>query len=156
MGKGNPDNLIKPGDRTPEEAQENGRKGGIASGAARAAKKPMKELALIILNSGLTGKEKGLAEKMESLGIVADTQKGLAYLLCLKKAMKNGSAGDYVKLLEVAGEHDPAPIFGTPEINLRPVINVLMPGEKPPEEETAGDVKSEGSEEESSDSEDNT
>lgn len=142
MGKGRTENLIKAEDLTSEQLRERASNAGKASGAARAAKKPMKELALLILNSKLTGKEKALAEKMESLGIVADSQKGLAYLLCLKKAMKKGEARDLVKLLEVAGEHDPAPIFGTPEINLRPVVNVLMPGEKPPVEETAGDVES--------------
>lgn len=145
MAKNGKDNLIKAEDLTSEQLRERAVNGGIASGKARAAKKSMKELALVILNSGLTGKEKALAEKMESLGIVADTQKGLAYLLCLKKAMKKGKARDLVKLLEVAGEHDPAPVFGTPEINLRPVVNVLMPGEKPPEEDTAGDTEPEDS-----------
>ena len=39
MPRGNPENLIPANRRSKEEARENGRKGGIASGKARAEKK---------------------------------------------------------------------------------------------------------------------
>ena len=43
MGRGNKDNLIKQSERSPQEAREMGRKGGIKSGEARRRKKTMRE-----------------------------------------------------------------------------------------------------------------
>ena len=43
MGRGNKDNLIKQSERSPQEAREMGRKGGIKSGESRRRKKTMRE-----------------------------------------------------------------------------------------------------------------
>ena len=143
----NDENLIKNEDLTPKQRRENASKAGKASGKARAVKKSMKELALAILNAPITEKERKRAKELGlDLSIIDDTKKGLGYLSCLHQATVDGYSKGLERLLQIAGEHDPAPIFGTPEINLRPVVNVLMPGEKPPEEETAGDAGSGDSE----------
>lgn len=43
MGKGNPKTLIQYNGQTPEQARENGRKGGLASGVARQRRKLIRE-----------------------------------------------------------------------------------------------------------------
>lgn len=42
---------------TPSEARENGKKGGIASGEARRAKKSLREAMQILMEADLTGKD---------------------------------------------------------------------------------------------------
>jgi len=55
--------------RSVDEAVENGRKGGIASGEARRAKKSRREIAQIIASSKVDGKN---SKMLEALGIEAD------------------------------------------------------------------------------------
>lgn len=52
---GNEKNLIKPGDRTPEERRESARKAGQASGRARRAKKSFREAARWLLSMEIDG-----------------------------------------------------------------------------------------------------
>lgn len=52
---GNEKNLIKPGDRTPEERRESARKAGQASGRARRAKKSFREAARWLLSMETDG-----------------------------------------------------------------------------------------------------
>ena len=55
------DNLIPVSQRTPEELREMTRKGGIASGEARRARKTLKEELLCLLEQGDTQKKISLA-----------------------------------------------------------------------------------------------
>ena len=51
MPRGNIDNLVPNEARTPEERRENARKAGVASGDARRAKKTMREVLEILLET---------------------------------------------------------------------------------------------------------
>lgn len=51
MPRGNIDNLVPNEARTPEERRENARKAGIASGDARRAKKTMREVLEVLLET---------------------------------------------------------------------------------------------------------
>lgn len=89
----NPQNLRTP---TSEEAREIGRKGGLASAAARAKKKSLQEIAKMLLESegGLTDEQR---KRMESLGIPA-TQ-GSALVLAMQDKAHKGSerAAEFIR-----------------------------------------------------------
>lgn len=53
----NEKNLIPNSERSPNEVRENGKKGGIASGEARRAKKSLREAMQILMDADLTGKD---------------------------------------------------------------------------------------------------
>ena len=53
----NEKNLIPNSERSPREVRENGKKGGIASGEARRAKKSLREAMQILMEADLTGKD---------------------------------------------------------------------------------------------------
>lgn len=57
----NEDNLVSLADRTTEEVREIARKGGIASGKSRKARKTLKEELLILLSKGDTQEKISLA-----------------------------------------------------------------------------------------------
>lgn len=57
----NEDNLLRPEDLTSEQLRERARKGGIASGKARAARKTLKEELLLLLANGDTQERISLA-----------------------------------------------------------------------------------------------
>ena len=65
----NAENLIPNSQRTPEELREMARKGGIASGKARAERKTLKEELLLLLSQGNT------QEKI-SLSLIAQAMEG--------------------------------------------------------------------------------
>lgn len=50
-------NLIKQSERTKEEQREIAKKGGIASGEARRAKKSLREAMQVLMDADLTGKD---------------------------------------------------------------------------------------------------
>ena len=89
----NPQNLRTP---TSEEAREIGRKGGLASAAARAKKKSLQEIAKMLLESegGLTDEQR---KRMESLGIPC-TQ-GSALVLAMQDKAHKGSerAAEFIR-----------------------------------------------------------
>lgn len=57
----NEDNLLRPEDLTSEQLRERAKKGGIASGKARAARKTLKQELLLLLANGDTQKRISLA-----------------------------------------------------------------------------------------------
>ena len=71
MSKGKIDNLIPFNERTEEERREISRKAGIASGAARRAKKTRREVVKIISESPVTDKRK--IDKLKKMGLPEDT-----------------------------------------------------------------------------------
>lgn len=63
MQKGRKENLIKQSERSPSEAREMGRKGGIASGEARRRKKTMREaLEMLLFHTKLNEQTKKMLE----------------------------------------------------------------------------------------------
>ena len=77
----NEQNLIKPSDLTPTERRENASKAGKASGAARRARKTLKEELLLLLSDG-------------------DTQSRLSLAL-IEEALNGNKAGSVTKAFEV-------------------------------------------------------
>ncbi len=77
----NEQNLINPSDLTPNERRENASKAGKASGAARRARKTLKEELLLLLSDG-------------------DTQSRLSLAL-IEEALNGNKAGSVTKAFEV-------------------------------------------------------
>lgn len=77
--------------RTAEEAKEKGRKGGIASGIARRAKKSLRERLIMFGELKVSGKS---ARQMEELGIPIEEQDRLTQIVVsqFQKAMKGDTA----------------------------------------------------------------
>lgn len=71
MSKGNTDNLIPFNERTEDERRELARKAGIASGAARRAKKTRREAVKLISESPVTDKRK--VAKLKKMGLPEDS-----------------------------------------------------------------------------------
>ena len=65
----NPSNLIVP---TSEQASENGRKGGIASGEARRAKKNMKQMAKMLMEMPVVGETN--KQNLRNFGVQSEDQ----------------------------------------------------------------------------------
>lgn len=86
----NEENLIPfTSDQNREEAAKNGRKGGIASGKSRRAKKTMSELAKMIAECPATAKDK---KKLQSIGIDADEATNNAVIVAaVYESAKNGN-----------------------------------------------------------------
>lgn len=90
-------------DFSPEEARENGRKGGIASAKARAKLKSQREFAQMVLSLPLKN------DTVEDIQSLADAQKknipaGLAALIALMKKAINGDGKAYEIVRDTAGE----------------------------------------------------
>lgn len=76
----NEQNLVSLADRTTEEQREIARKGGIASGEARAARKTLKEELLLLLANGDTQErislsviQKALSGDLKAFEVIRDT-----------------------------------------------------------------------------------
>lgn len=85
------DNLIPMNERSQEEAREMGRKGGIASGKARRAKKTMKENLEIILGMPLNNGEEASIEEIQSFAAIKGkniTVEQAILIAQVQKAMK--------------------------------------------------------------------
>ena len=87
----NNENLRTP---TSEEAREIGRKGGIASGAARRAKREAREWAKIALDELIKDKKTG--EEFATRFVMVKKQ--------IQKAINNSDTKAFEKVLRVAGE----------------------------------------------------
>lgn len=95
------DNLIPFGSTA--EAREKGRKGGIASGKARKAKKSMSEIAKCLLSADLTPKQ---AKKIKEMGYNPDefTQWTQCIIGLIGATAKDGNVKAFDKLQEISGE----------------------------------------------------
>lgn len=95
MAGKNEQNLVPQSERSPSEAREMGRKGGIASGAARRRKKTMKAVGKMLLDMPVTSKE--LQQKMKLLGVPeGDSTYQMAVMVAmLNQAMKGNVKAAY-------------------------------------------------------------
>lgn len=98
----NNENLKTP---TSEEARENGRKGGIASGEARKKKKQLKELAEVILDNKIKNEAviEDMKDKFPELNI-EDITYGLMLLLKQYEKAKDGDAKAFELLRDTSGQ----------------------------------------------------
>ena len=93
----NPENIKV--NRSPSEARINGKKGGIASGAARRQKKTMRELLDIALSEVIKNPKTGESKTGDEWMAAA----------IVRKAM-NGDVGAYRTIAEMRGENAPQKI----------------------------------------------
>ena len=106
----NEQNLIPFDERTESEAREIGRKGGIASGAARRRKKSMREAADLFLSLPVSNKR--TQGRFARLGIEADdVDNQMAVIVGLTGAAAAGDARAAKVLIELLGENK---AVGTP------------------------------------------
>ena len=112
MPRGNPQNLIKNSDRSPEQLREQTRNGGIKSGETRRKKKTLREL---FETFGESKPNKVVIEQFNKLGIPVDEDDTM--LTCMmkwagvKSVAKGTKMGDLLKFFEVFGKYtgqDPA------------------------------------------------
>lgn len=82
--------------RSKEEARERGKKGGVASGEARRAKKTMKEVALALLDMTSEVNVNGKKEKKENRELLVAAQ--------FRKAVFDGDLNSAKWLTELIGE----------------------------------------------------
>ena len=90
--------------RSGEEAVENGRKGGIASGKARREKKTIQKILADLLDSEINYclQFSKLASKM---GVESDKSvKDIFTYVCLLNSVKSGNLGDLERLSKLLGE----------------------------------------------------
>jgi hypothetical protein len=76
-----------------EEAVENGRKGGIASGEARKLRSAVKR----VLNMKLPSDKDELIKELEKAGIDATNDNGIAFAMVLKALQGDTSAAGWVR-----------------------------------------------------------
>ena len=97
MGANGVENLIPFSERTKEEARESGRRGGIASGEARRAKRDMRERMKIMLEEKPKGKEYTYADRLTES------------MLTIAANPKNGAAAvrAYETILHIIGQDEP-------------------------------------------------
>ena len=98
----NEKNLIPQAQRSPEEARENGRKGGKASGEARRKKKTLRELVELFGELGVNPDTRKL---MKQLGIPEDlmTRKMQPVVALFNKANK-GDVSAFNAIRDIIGE----------------------------------------------------
>lgn len=84
------DNLIPASERSKEEARENGRKGGVASGEARRRKADMKKLLELALQKQVPNGDMTYAESitMSMLAIANDPKKSGAAVKAYEKILR--------------------------------------------------------------------
>lgn len=91
--------------RTKEEARARGRNGGIASGKARAKKKSIAELTMLVVNATITGER--LEEAESIVGKLGDDERTL-YVSALAKMLDMAASGDTKAFREVQNALDKA------------------------------------------------
>ena len=113
MPRGNADNLIPNSKRSPEELREMTRKGGIASGEARRAKRDMRERMKLMLEEKPKGKEYTYADRLTEsmLTIAANPRNGAAAVRA------------YETILHIIGQDEPEPRQDALEL-LRQILEV--------------------------------
>lgn len=90
--------------RSGEEAVENGRKGGIASGQARREKKTIQKILAELLDSEIKDSPQ-FAKLASKMGIESDKSiKDIFTMVCLLNSVKSGNLGDLERLSKLLGE----------------------------------------------------
>lgn len=93
----NEKNLVPQAERSPSEAREMGRKGGIASGAARRRKKSMKQKMQMLLSLPAAGNDQAELAAMGVLPDDMDNEMVLIKALFLAAAAGNTKAFDRIQ-----------------------------------------------------------
>ena len=110
------ENLIPMADRSPEEAREMGRKGGIASGVARRRKRALKEAADLYLS--LPVSDKRTWNRLSRRGIDPDDiDNQMLVIAGLTDAAACGDAKAAAVLFKVLGEDVPPGEAGEDQLN---------------------------------------
>ena len=92
--------------RSGEEAVENGRKGGIASGQARREKKTIQKILADLLDSEIKDSPQ-CAKVASKMGVERDKSiKDIFTYICLLNSAKSGNLGDLDRLSKLLGEDD--------------------------------------------------
>ena len=90
--------------RSGEEAVENGRKGGIASGKARREKKTIQKTLTDLLDGQIKDSPQ-FAKLASKIGIESDKSvKDIFTMVCLLNSVKSGNLGDLERLSKLLGE----------------------------------------------------
>ena len=90
--------------RSGEEAVENGRKGGIASGQARREKKTIQKILADLLDSEIKDNPQ-FAKLASKMGVESDKSvKDIFTYICLLNSVKSGNLGDLERLSKLLGE----------------------------------------------------
>lgn len=87
-----------------EEAVENGRKGGIASGQARREKKTIQKILADLLDGQIKDNPQ-FAKLASKMGIESDKSvKDIFTYICVLNSVKSGNLGDLERLSKLLGE----------------------------------------------------
>lgn len=90
--------------RSGEEAVENGRKGGIASGQARREKKTIQKILADYLNNDVQS-NKSLKKIADTAGITGEQSiKELVTAVCILNTLKKGDVDKLSSIMELLGE----------------------------------------------------
>lgn len=90
--------------RSGEEAVENGRKGGIASGQARREKKTIQKILADLLDGQIKDSPQ-FAKLASKMGVESDKSvKDIFTMVCLLNSVKSGNLGDLERLSKLLGE----------------------------------------------------
>ena len=90
--------------RSGEEAVENGRKGGKASGQARREKKTIQKILADLLDSEIKDSPQ-FAKLASKMGVESDKSvKDIFTMVCLLNSVKSGNLGDLERLSKLLGE----------------------------------------------------
>lgn len=90
--------------RSGEEAVENGRKGGIASGQARREKKTIQKILADLLESEIKDSPQ-FAKLASKMGVESDKSiKDIFTYICVLNSVKSGNLGDLERLSKLLGE----------------------------------------------------
>ena len=90
--------------RSGEEAVENGRKGGIASGQARREKKTIQKILADLLDSEIKDSPQ-FAKLASKMGVESDKSvKDIFTYICLLNSVKSGNLDDLERLSKLLGE----------------------------------------------------
>ena len=116
----NNENLRVP---TSEEARENGRKGGIASGIARARKKSLREKAQLLMSLSIQDEKD--KEKLKQLGIdeenMDNDMMNLVHMLNIKKKENFNSVGAFNSIKDLVEDKEEQTT--TPKLQIEIVNN---------------------------------
>lgn len=94
--------------RSGEEAVENGRKGGIASGQARREKKTIQKILADLLDSEIKDSPQ-FAKLASKMGVESDKSvKDIFTMVCLLNSVKSGNLSDLERLSKLLGEEPTA------------------------------------------------
>ena len=90
--------------RSGEEAVENGRKGGIASGQARREKKTIQKILSELLDGEIKDSPQ-FAKLASKMGVESDKSvKDIFTYICVLNSVKSGNLGDLERLSKLLGE----------------------------------------------------